>query len=104
MDISKLKISLGLVVAILLQAGGFVWFISELNSQVQHNQLQIESLIEDTEEKSDAIQEIETRIKVIENEMRTIMSDHEGFGDILHELGKAGLIPSGEKRKYGNYE
>ena len=103
MDISKLKISLGLVVAILLQAGGFVWFISELNSQVQHNQLQIESLIEDTEEKSDAIQEIETRIKVIENEMRTIMSDHEGFGDVLQELGKAGIIPSGEKRKYGDY-
>tara|TARA_Y100000817_G_scaffold228002_1_gene180693 strand:+ start:511 stop:822 length:312 start_codon:yes stop_codon:yes gene_type:complete len=103
MDISKLKISLGLVVAILLQAGGFVWFISELNATVQHNQLQIESLIEDTEEKLDAIQEIETRIKVIENEMRTIMSDHEGFGDTLQELGKAGIIPSGEKRKYGDY-
>ena len=104
MDLSKLKISLGLLVAILIQGGGFVWFISELNSQVQYNSNQIESIQEDIKDNAESIQEIETRIKVIENEMRTIMSDHSGFADVLQELNKAGLIPSGEKRQYGNYE
>ena len=41
--------------------------------------------------------------RVIDNEMRTIMSDHSGFSDVLKELNKAGLIPSGEKREYGSY-
>ena len=115
MDLSKLKISLGLLVAILIQGGGFVWFISELNSQVQYNSNQIVSIQEDIKDNAESIQEdiisnvesiqeIETRIKVIENEMRTIMSDHSGFADVLQELNKAGLIPSGEKRQYGNYE
>lgn len=104
MDISKLKISVGLLIAILMQGGGFVWFISELNSQVNHNSNQVQVLMAQADENAEMIDEIETRIKVIENEMRTIMADHEGFGEVLKELGKAGLIPSGEKRKYGNYE
>ena len=41
--------------------------------------------------------------RVIDNEMRTIMSDHSGFNDVLKELNKAGLLPSGEKREFGGY-
>ena len=40
---------------------------------------------------------------LIDNEMRTIMSDHSSFTDVLKELNKAGLLPSGEKREYGGY-
>ena len=46
---------------------------------------------------------IETTQAVIDNEMRTIMADHSSFSDILQELGKAGVIPTGEKRQYGSY-
>ena len=42
-------------------------------------------------------------ISLIENEQRTIMADHSGFSDVLEELGKAGLLPAGERREYGNY-
>ena len=104
MDISKLKISVGLVVALLMQGGGFVWFISELNSQVNHNTIQIELLLEQAEENAELIDDLESKIKVIENEMRTIMADHDGFGEVLQQLNQSGLLPSGEKRKYGNYE
>jgi predicted PurR-regulated permease PerM len=38
-----------------------------------------------------------------ENEMRTIMADHSGFADVLDELGKSGVLPSGERRIYGDY-
>ena len=41
-----------------------------------------------------------TRQAVLENEMRQIMSDHQGFADVLYELGESGLI---ERREYGNY-
>ena len=38
-----------------------------------------------------------------ENEMRTIMADHSGFNEVLKQLGKSGLLPSGERREYGGY-
>ena len=40
------------------------------------------------------------KLAIIENEMRTIMSDHQSFNDILKELGKEGY---GDSREYGNY-
>jgi hypothetical protein len=43
---------------------------------------------------------VTTRQAVVENEMRQIMSDHQGFADVLYELGESGLI---ERRQYGNY-
>ena len=49
------------------------------------------------------VSETEQVQRVIDNEMRTIMSDHSGFNDVLKELNKAGLLPSGEKREYGGY-
>ena len=44
--------------------------------------------------------ELEKVIAVVENEMRTIMSDHQGFNDVLKELGKEGY---GDNREYGDY-
>ena len=44
---------------------------------------------------------LEARDLVIENEMRTIMSDHSSFGDILKDLGKSGY---GDTRHYGDYK
>ena len=52
-------------------------------------------------EMADRVADIVTRQAVVENEMRQIMSDHEGFADVLYELGESGLI---ERRQYGNYK
>ena len=52
-------------------------------------------------EMADKIADIVTRQAVVENEMRQIMSDHQGFADVLYELGESGLI---ERREYGNYK
>ena len=51
-------------------------------------------------EMADKVADIVTRQAVVENEMRQIMSDHEGFADVLYELGESGLI---ERRQYGSY-
>ena len=46
---------------------------------------------------------LEEQLALADNEMRTIMADHSGFNEVLQELGKAGLLPSGERREYGGY-
>ena len=52
-------------------------------------------------EMADKVADIVTRQAVVENEMRQIMSDHQGFADVLYQLGEQGLI---ERREYGNYK
>ena len=52
-------------------------------------------------EMADKVSDVMTRQAVVENEMRQIMSDHQGFADVLRELGEAGLIK--ERRQYGDY-
>ena len=52
-------------------------------------------------EMADRVSDIVTRQAVIENEMRQIMQDHQGFAEVLYELGESGLI---ERREYGNYK
>ena len=50
-----------------------------------------------------SIVNLDEQLAIVDNEMRTIMADHSGFNDVLQELGKAGLLPSGERRQYGGY-
>jgi hypothetical protein len=50
---------------------------------------------------ADKVSDVVTRQAVVENEMRQIMSDHQGFADALRQLGEAGLIT--ERRQYGDY-
>jgi predicted nuclease with TOPRIM domain len=57
-------------------------------------------LEEAIEELDEAIASLDKRSVIIENEMRTIMSDHSGFNDALKELGLSGYS---DKRTYGNY-
>ena len=52
-------------------------------------------------EMSDKVADVVTRQAVVENEMRQIMSEHQGFAEVLHELVESGLI---ERRQYGNYK
>ena len=138
MDIKlgNLKVSLAIIITIVVQAAGLIWYVSSLDSQMKTNATQIEELkeahtikINDLETRHNIaiekvasdlekyktldgvmLSQLEERLaeseqvqRVIDNEMRTIMSDHSGFSDVLKELNKAGLIPSGEKREYGGY-
>ena len=57
-------------------------------------------LEEAIEELEDKINELEKMDVLMENEMRTIMSDHSGFNKVLQEMGKEGY---GDDREYGNY-
>jgi len=57
----------------------------------------------DLDDFNERLSDIETIQAVINNEMRTIMADHAGFAEVLAELQRSGVLPTGEKRQYGNY-
>ena len=61
----------------------------------------------DPSELEEAIEELEDQISTLEkmdvpmeNEKRTIMSDHNNFNKVLEDMGKSGY---GDNREYGNY-
>ena len=108
MDIKNMKVMVGIIVAIVAQAFGMIWYIAQLDSTVTNNTTAIESVEEfdDTElweiidTLTERVVELEKTDSVIENEMRTIMSDHSSFNDVLKDLGKSGY---GDNRQYGNF-
>ena len=149
MDLKNMKVPIGIVVVIVAQAFGIIWYVAQLDSTVKNldaSVVTIQKSVADTDiavlqtevdnlkdqvaalvaievEEFDptailnAITELETKLDdfderlsdietvqaVIDNEMRTIMADHNGFADVLAELQKSGLLPTGEKRQYGSY-
>jgi len=108
MNIANIKLPIAVIGVILAQAFGIIWYVAQLDSTVGSNTEAIESmevfddtgLLEAIEDFDNRLDEIEKQQAIIENEMRTIMSDHSGFNDVLKELGKEGY---GDSREYGNY-
>ena len=139
MDIKNMKVSIGIVIAIIAQAFGIIWYVAQLDStvnsldssvaQMQEQATTVDvavlqtdlenikdkiammdemhsekfdptDLEEAIEELDEALDALDKRSGIIENEMRTIMSDHSGFNDALKELGLSGYS---DKRTYGNY-
>ena len=109
MDIKNMKVMVGIIVAIVAQAFGMIWYIAQLDSTVTNNTTAIESVEEfdDTElweiidTLTERVVELEKTDSVIENEMRTIMSDHSGFNEVLKQLNLSGY---GDNRTYGDYK
>ena len=129
-----MKVSIGIVVAIVVQAFGIIWYVAQLDSTVsnldstvsvmQESQSTVDvavlqttveglkeklyslktfdpsDLEEAIEELDEAINLLDKRSGIVENEMRTIMSDHSGFNDALKDLGLSGYS---DNRTYGSY-
>ena len=87
MDFANIKLPIAVIGVILAQAFGIIWYVAE----------------ETIEEMGETLEEISKTQAIIDNEMRTIMSDHSGFGEVLKSLGETGALPSGERRSYGGY-
>ena len=108
MNIANIKLPIAVIGVIVAQAFGIIWYVAQLDSTVSNNTVAIESikkfddtdLLEALDELVERVVELERIDSVMENEMRTIMSDHSNFGDILKDLGKSGY---GDNRQYGNY-
>ena len=98
-----MKMSLSIVAAIILQAFGIIWYVAQLDSTVatlEQNQFNPAGLVEQITALEKRLDETEKMDAIMENEMRTIMSDHNGFNVALKEIGIKGY---GDTRKYGDY-
>ena len=139
MDLKNMKVPIGIVVVIVAQAFGIIWYVAQLDSTVKNldaSVVTIQESMADTDiavlqtevdnlknsldelkktvsverdirhttldDFDERLSDIETVQAVIDNEMRTIMTDHRGFADVLAELQKSGVLPTGEKRQYGS--
>ena len=56
---------------------------------------------EDSDKYGPDIEQLKKNLAIANDQMKTIMSDHEYMGDMLSELGKT--QPAGERRDYGGY-
>ena len=58
--------------------------------------------MEDTlKENSPAIVELQKSLAIANDQMKTILADHEIMGEMLSDMGKT--QPAGERRSYGGY-
>ena len=64
---------------------------------------QSRDLVDITNGRNDRISGLETDLVLANDQMATIMGDHDGFADVLRELGEIGALPSGARREYGGY-
>jgi hypothetical protein len=100
MDITKIKLPIAVIGIILAQAFGIIWYVAQLDSTVSNldsSVVELQNVVETFDERLD---DIEKQQAIIENEMRTIMSDHQNFNAVLRDLGKEGY---GDNREYGDY-
>ena len=83
MDITKIKLPIAVIGVIVAQAFGIIWYVAQLDSTVSNNTIAIESIeVYDDTEISGMLEALEERLDnlekidaIMENEMRTIMSD-----------------------------
>tara|TARA_R100001015_G_C4481743_1_gene62049 strand:- start:202 stop:549 length:348 start_codon:yes stop_codon:yes gene_type:complete len=112
MDISKIKLPIGIIGIVIAQAFGLIWYMAQLDSTVEDNVNNISELqaqhmeatrrVVELAEKLDAqMAELEKKDALIDNEMRTIMGDHNGFNEVLKTIGIHGY---GDSRTYGGYD
>ena len=108
MELSNIKLPIGIIGVIIAQAFGIIWYVAQLDSSVEENtdnvaavQAQYAEATKRILELNEKIAELEKKDAIIDNEMRTIMGDHNGFNDVLKTIGISGY---GDTRTYGGYD
>jgi len=108
-----LAMGLSLLPVILLAVGMISWVLTlraDLDTVIdawesEDIEMVINSMDAELTQKIDDIREtlaeLESIQSVHQNEMQTIMAEHEYMGELLTELGEK--QPPGERRAYGNY-
>ena len=101
---NKYKVTLTILVGAFTVLVSSIGWILSLQMSVASTEKDIAELklqLATIKEIEEIVDEVDKKQAIIENEMRSIMSDHSSFNDILKELGKEGYS---DKREYGNYD
>ena len=100
----KMNLSLiATIVPLIIVGIGLIGWVLSLRSDVTTTVGQLEVVQEEAETLQERMNALEKSLAIADDQMKTIMGDHMGFNDVLQELGKSGLLPSGDRRAYGGY-
>ena len=89
------------LVPLIIVAIGLVGWVLALRSDVTDTVGQLEAVQAEVEDAQSRLTELEKSLAIADDQMRTIMGEHEVIGEMFKEMGE--IQPAGERRTYGGY-
>ena len=89
------------LVPLIIVAIGLVGWVFSLRSDVTDTVGQLEAVQAEVEDAQSRLTELEKSLAIADDQMRTIMGEHEVIGEMFKEMGE--IQPAGERRTYGGY-
>ena len=96
---------LGLIatlVPLIIVAIGLVGWVLSLRSDVTDTVGQLEAVQVEVEDAQFRLTELEKNLAIADDQMRTIMGEHEVIGEMFEQMGE--IQPAGARRTYGGYK
>ena len=96
--------NLGLIatlVPLIIVAIGLIGWVLSLRCDVTATVQQVEVVQAEVEDLQSRLSELETGLAIADDQMKTIMGEHEVIGEMFKEMGE--IQPAGERRTYGGY-
>ena len=90
------------LVPLIIVAIGLVGWVLSLRSDVTDTVGQLEAVQAEVEDVQARLSELETSLAVADDQMNTIMGEHEVIGEMFKEMGE--IQPAGERSAYGGYK
>ena len=81
---------------------GLVGWVLSLRSDVTSTVQQVEIVQAEVEDLQSRLNELEKSLAIADDQMRTIMGEHEVIGEMFEQMGE--IQPAGERRTYGGYK
>ena len=89
------------LVPLIIVAIGLVGWVLSLRSDVTSTVQQVEIVQAEVEDLQSRLNELEKSLAIADDQMNTIMGEHEGIGEMFNKMGE--IQPAGERRTYGGY-
>ena len=89
------------LVPLIIVAIGLVGWVLSLRSDVTATVQQVEAVQVEVEDLQSRLNELEKNLAIADDQMNTIMGEHEVIGEMFKEMGE--IQPAGERRTYGGY-
>ena len=80
---------------------GLVGWVLSLRSDVTATVGHLEAVQAEVEDAQSRLAELEKSLAIADDQMNTIMGEHEVIGEMFKEMGE--IQPAGERRTYGGY-
>ena len=90
------------LVPLIIVAIGLVGWVLSLRSDVTDTVGQLEAVQAEVEDAQFRLSELEKSLAIADDQMRTIMGEHEVIGEMFQQMGE--IQPAGERRTYGGYK